>query len=1110
MYGGRQISGDPDIEFRSISSRPEWEDFLPDDDLDAKARSVFFLRSVEQNPAMMKAMLTHSWDGRKRDLRNVLNAALKPLDEMLQTQNDPNSLPFEKTVIALRKTRAESGRLRTLERKASKNEKRLQQEKEDWTKAEAECRRNLALIDEALPKCTDTLSACRHSAKLLERNSATMKQVLTDQAVDLLQNYAGINMCLPVSQDEDRQDVLHCLDIPNEPKTRLQTDTDLNRALLSHERELDQEEEICYGYQTTPGRQAHKVPKTVYRTEAQQLQIWQELRVMVNSYEEDPEVDMPEILQQPDGGDPNDLDSTWWARFSVWWDEHVTRFFSGRDHIAAAAWLAEWKILVQQQEDQDEAEQEDLDNAELIASRTAMVCQTVQAMLDQGSFSQPEEILFLNTFLHGLPENRDLEALDQVLLRSTRQSPPPPQEEEEAAAVPQAMLAPRQFIDAVFSEKMVPGVWTHQLANVVSKGRMTSSNAGALQLMIQKYLGLVWTRNKDEECFRKRLKHYEWATGCLGYLASFLSSVHSTDYLRLANRSDTVRSRISRLGPSRQPDILKRRETYLCFSEQLALMCKYYSTERYRPVPSTKKKALAPWGNLFHRDSWIVDFPLCDLATALRPGGAREAGIAGPWDYTMGGWLCLRCLKVLITLRGNCRCLCFRGHLRTECAMAGSGCYGFHPCRFMECMALGLPSTTQGKKIPSRFSYEERIWTHRQRRHRWREFVKEIVQGRDPWFGVVPEEKRGLDMSSWVTEDLSELLQDWFINLDWDRFQVPIDDEKRVRARLDKIAKFHLDLLLDRSKYLPEKLSLYAPNQNKSPNWRWIDYGCPICSVWMEVNKSNTCRGLCNGCRAWQSILGPEKTYIASGPPYNVFERDGGLGNRKRKRNRNRHAAAAAAAAVPRRTITVLPMATSLSLLAVRPTAPRRRRLRPLAISRRPRELESRRGTPAPRQTRVSKRRHQAQKKKSKQRRHPTMAPVCQDTLLDSGRVHPLFTTTPEIVAPTPPPSLPLLFTDTLCLRPEKKPQDRSHHSFAEQASTQVWIQPLSVSLTTAALFASLAQRTAVVKAVPTAFDTWMEPLSVPLKTAALFAPAPPMPTLFDAWVTKNPVSRLV
>lgn len=719
-----------------------------------------------------------------------------------------------------------------------------------------------------------------------------------------------------------------------------------------------------------------------------------------------------------------------------------------------------------------------------VGDETREVCGQLRAFLDRGVLhSGDDAALAVRDFLDSTPEQQDLEGLHAALRKAKRAlaappvdvpPPPPPRETEQSkggqvdapATAPTEACEARPQPSAPNHEKRPSGwlsSWNDVLEDSVRRNRISEAESQALSRMATQYASLVMTemsrRTPDEggggepstrsgrttrrarrrrpslaEVQRQtRLKRYRWASSRLGYVKNFLVEKFNVAYLRghpqrCASRGLNVAPLDDRLARHRHlKDLMTR-------------MRKMLSTDRLKPI-AAPNKTVELSSNYVHRDLWIADFRLCTLRQALsnQGAGAELHNVAKPWNYTMGGWACIRCARPLKTKNGNCSCRCFRGHTRTECGEPGSGCYGFHPNRYMEFIALGLPrdpveymetleeqlygetldpiaedqadpedlvpvytedqvetlvesswETYCFNKSPDTYdegegeeeegedaepwrptpdeeaeikeaerrrfgritrldmineerrlkrfciatnstnSWSDRQWSSRQRWRCWRQLIKDIVQGYDPWFGVVPPQERGLDFDG-IVDDVAPLIRDWF-----ERMNPPKEPTAATRrgprtpaGRCRWLAKYHLDLLLDKSKYEAERRQKHPPNRGV-PSWRWICDHCPLCGMSMESNKNNTCRGLCDGCRAWQKIVGPEDRLIGSGEPYNVFKRGySRYAPRGRHRNRKRTRSQARRATAPSPSPSATTARTLRSRTVTKPKRRQRARKRP-------------------------------------------------------------------------------------------------------------------------------------------------------------------------------------
>lgn len=386
-----------------------------------------------------------------------------------------------------------------------------------------------------------------------------------------------------------------------------------------------------------------------------------------------------------------------------------------------------------------------------------------------------------------------------------------------------------------------------------------------------------------------------WGAKRLGFLKTYLTTAQNARYISDDNNT-RIMVEAHRDGFSAPAVRLKR---YKGFQKAANVLSKLEGVNG-QSVVITPTSASKLWANYIHVDSWVPDFPFCTRQDALALDSKQRRqkyNLSDPWNYAMGGWFCIRCVQWLDEKDGDCQCRCFRGHTRTECAAQGSGCYGFHPNRYMEYLALGLPynraryddqGTGPGvsrRASSSRTPNESRYWSSGERWKMFRFCVKTMITGQDPWFGVVPTQDGNdseHDGHDGLVEDFAPLIRDWFENLQLRR------DPRGSSGRCKALAKAHLDLMLDATKYQSD---LVPANHEPGsvPNWQWISERCPMCGMTLSENRSQCCRGYCSGCRCWNGINAPEGELIRDvSSPYHVFARSYASKRAWRQRKRSK------------------------------------------------------------------------------------------------------------------------------------------------------------------------------------------------------------------------------
>ncbi len=413
-------------------------------------------------------------------------------------------------------------------------------------------------------------------------------------------------------------------------------------------------------------------------------------------------------------------------------------------------------------------------------------------------------------------------------------------------------------------------------------------------------------------------RHCKWGLGRCWALINFLCSPGNADYQASVARRKQMTTIASATTSNAPPRLSQRYEAM-----RTLLYHHFRSSETRNVLASvgTGKEDEAIYSNSIHVGSWVADFPLVTLqeAKSMVPGhamlggggspgslgddGARAIEIEPAWDYTMGGWLCLRCKQKLRERYGDCECKCFRGHARRECMGPASPCYGFHPNRLMEKLALGLPTryiTDRGDSD----AYFKRSWSPRQRHRRFRMAIKNIVLHGDPFFGVVPPSERHISYTGLV-HSMLPIMQDWLQRMDWERYDVW--DHKRSLHHIYVMNVARLDILVEAGAWAPHlheqqqqqldqqqqktdestSSSAILPKKKKARGrkrrstatagrrpravWSRISGRCAMCGQDMVVNKNNTSRGLCVGCRSWKRMTEVESPLIGNIPEYRRF-----------------------------------------------------------------------------------------------------------------------------------------------------------------------------------------------------------------------------------------------
>ena len=665
---------------------------------------------------------------------------------------------------------------------------------------------------------------------------------------------------------------------------------------------------------------AGKEPRSEFLMDDEVVSTWETLRELVYKYQEDPDCALPDVLLEPDGrGGPTDsIDSCWWHRFLDFWAAEGALEFQQRNHAAAKTFLDQHNqlLLIHQQQrspgeegpscvgadggdddgDDDGDGEFDLEQVRAnIQSTTLAVKSGIASLL---RFQWPEDCMeqiqeIRRCFVS--PPSSSLGPPVTAAAADSTQGIPTDNLVQLSGLVEQLLtqITAAPVIRHPFPEPPArPSVRYQQLkdrfASKVKDGLMSSADAssllGILDLHERRLLRAKTTCSAggsgmalDQRC--------SWGSVCLGYLKDFLVSAQNCAYLR-----GHAGRRASVLVEDTAPvDVrIKRHET---LAQMAHLLSRMQGPDNKVPVSATNS-TVKLWSNYVHRDSWVPDFPMCTLSQALEAGDrvTEMYNLAKPWNYAMGGWFCIRCVQPLSERHGDCSCRCFRGHTRTECARPGSGCFGFHPNRFLEYLALGLPhdrnvvqrsrrqrggdavslEVVRGPSQAVGKPYHRRSWDARKRWALFRTCIKMVIEGQAPWFGVVDPLERLPDCDGLV-DDVAPLIHDWFY-----RLEIP-QDPRGSAGRCQAVAKYQLDLLLDPSKYLPRMLDQIPPEAlcgrgTVKPSWNWISDRCPICGMSMHSNLNERCRGLCSGCRAWPPIRNPQTQLInrATGP-YRIF-----------------------------------------------------------------------------------------------------------------------------------------------------------------------------------------------------------------------------------------------
>ncbi len=419
------------------------------------------------------------------------------------------------------------------------------------------------------------------------------------------------------------------------------------------------------------------------------------------------------------------------------------------------------------------------------------------------------------------------------------------------------------------------------LQTLVGKTIIEAGDAVAVRMFLkQAEIMLELKTKKGAELSYKRLR---WALSRCWALINFLCSVTNSIYQNSKQEGKGT-------------EIITRYEAVR------NVLNRHFSSPDLRAILSsagTGKEDEVIYGNTIHEASWPADFPLMNLKqaknlgpcsssisfgsinTALETRTAASVSaieVEASWDYTVGGWLCIRCMKKLKERWGDCRCQCFRGHKRRQCMGPMSHCYGFHPNRLMEYLALGLQTRYNDGRGPGD-AYFNRTWAGRQRWRRWRMCIKDIVLNGDSWFGVVPKNQQRLGFSG-LSTNLKELTRDWLERVDWSHYN--LWNKKKTRYKLFALTVARLDMLVRCGSWLvvatEQKMTRVQPPKKKKRSgnrkkavWSSVSGRCAMCGQDLIVNKNNTSRGLCVGCRSWGPGTNAETQLISNIPEYRFF-----------------------------------------------------------------------------------------------------------------------------------------------------------------------------------------------------------------------------------------------
>ena len=463
----------------------------------------------------------------------------------------------------------------------------------------------------------------------------------------------------------------------------------------------------------------------------------------------------------------------------------------------------------------------------------------------------------LNTFLTErleLPNSSDKESSSEETLPSS----PTEQEQEEQETLKKDSLEV-------------------SLETLISKNIIEPGDAAAVRMFLKH--AEIMLKLKIEKGAELSYKRLRWALSRCWALINFLCSVTNSIYQNSKQEAKGT-------------EIITRYEAVR------TVLNRHFSSPDVRAILSsagTGKEDEVIYGNTIHEASWPADFPLMNLKQAKNLGpcsssmtfgssnisetrSAAAIEVEAPWGYTVGGWVCIRCMQKLKQRWGDCRCRCFRGHKRRQCMGPMSHCYGFHPNRLMEYLALGLQTRYNDGRGPGD-AYFNRTWAGRQRWRRWRMCIKDIVLNGDSWFGVVPKNQQRLGFTG-LSTNLKELTRDWLERVDWSHYS--LWNKKRRRYNLFAMNVARLDMLVRCGSWFvmateqkkpeapPTKKKKRAANHKKAV-WSSISGRCAMCGQDLIVNKNNTSRGLCVGCRSWKAVTNVETQLIGNLPEYRFF-----------------------------------------------------------------------------------------------------------------------------------------------------------------------------------------------------------------------------------------------
>lgn len=889
-------------------------------------------------------------------------------------------VPYKTTIKQLRRSGIESRKLRAAQRKADKETKRLERDVKEMERVAAETARLVEDLRKQKRELEARGAMYREQASQLEGDQVGLKRVLTRQTVWLFQKYAGIELDTygrPVSPDQARHKHQHrpielghsASAIPGyqtvltraAKENRLQTyggfnidpslSNHVSKRMARHRsprplprvdgdsdnglvQQPQQPMEVTTDMHQTTWLQERrhlresrgKEPRSEYLIDDEIVYTWEQLRGLVHRYQEDEDVEIPEILLQADGrGGPDDsIDSCWWERFIDFWNKEAHLEFQCRNHTAANTFLTRHNQLIEMQGQEspppppsnralsDSEDDDDDSDSEEAAMKRDM--QRVQESIKSTSVA-------VNTGMNSLLQiswpdacAKEIEAIRQCFSRQVDASLCDPKgDTDDLQKLSQLLGRLLSQINTPVTPRSSPPrtAYTPEIGRFeafrdrfdtkVRDGLMSQKDANALLGILDLHESRLMCARSEQPADRglglTLDQRCSWASVCLGYIKDFLRSPHNREYLQgCPNRR--VSAAVEDVDPLATR--LKRYETLGAVTQQMAKM---EGPKGKAPVNGTNS-AIKLWSNYVHRDSWVPDFPICTRQEALEAGDqvTERYNITKPWNYAMGGWMCIRCVQPLTTRDGNCACRCFRGHTRTECARPGSGCFGFHPNRFLEYLALGLPHdrslflqqqqqrqqqqqahpqhksrTTLVPGAPSQSGgkpHHRRNWDARKRWTLFRNCIKKIIEGQAPWFGVVDEYERGIDFDG-VVDDVAPLIRDWFYHL-----ELPADP-RGILGRCEAVAEYQLKIMLDPSKYLDEQRphipqAALEGKHDMRPPWEWISDRCPLCGMHKQTNYNERCRGLCSGCRAWTPIINPQSRLIHQPGPYQVFVRQRG------------------------------------------------------------------------------------------------------------------------------------------------------------------------------------------------------------------------------------------